>query len=76
MKPYEKIAQIIIDKVLEDRSLGRTLLMDVSSWQEYKENHKVIGSLGIEYYGLEDKLTEFDGYKGREIGYVLSKDYW
>lgn len=43
---------------------------------EYKKNHKVIGSVGIEFYGLEDKLTEFDGYKGREIGYVLSKDYW
>lgn len=41
-----------------------------------KENGKVIGSLGIEKYGLEDKLTEFDGYRGREIGYVLSKDYW
>ena len=41
-----------------------------------KENNKVIGSLGIENYGLEDKLTEFDGYYGREIGYVLSKDYW
>ena len=43
---------------------------------EYKENHKVIGSLGIEKYGLEDKLTEFYNYKGRELGYVLSKDYW
>ena len=41
-----------------------------------KENNKVIGSLGIEKYGLEDKLTEFDGYRGREIGFVLSKDYW
>ena len=41
-----------------------------------KENSKVIGSLGVEKYGLEDKLTEFDGYYGREIGYVLSKDYW
>lgn len=41
-----------------------------------KENNKVIGSLGVEKYGLEDKLTEFDGYKGREIGFVLSKDYW
>ncbi len=41
-----------------------------------KENGKVIGSLGVEKYGLEDKLTEFDGYLGREIGYVLSKDYW
>lgn len=42
----------------------------------YKENRKVIGSIGVEKYGLEDKLTEFDGYYGREIGYVLSKDYW
>ena len=41
-----------------------------------KENNKVIGSLGVKKYGLEDKLSEFDGYLGREIGYVLSKDYW
>lgn len=41
-----------------------------------KENGKVIGSLGIEKYGLEDKFTEFNGYIGREIGFVLSKDYW
>ena len=41
-----------------------------------KESGKVIGSLGIERYGLEDKLNEFDGYCGREIGYVLAKDYW
>lgn len=41
-----------------------------------KESGKVIGSLGVEKYGLEDRLTEFDGYLGREIGYVLSKDYW
>ena len=42
----------------------------------YKENNKVIGSLGVEFYELEEKLTEFDGYQGRSIGYVLSKDYW
>lgn len=42
----------------------------------FKEDNKVIGSLGVEKYGLEDKLTEFDGYRGREIGYVLSKAYW
>ena len=41
-----------------------------------KENGRVIGSLGVEFYGAEDKLTEFDGYKGREIGYVLAKDQW
>lgn len=42
----------------------------------YKENNKVIGSLGVEFYELEDKLTEFFNYQGRSIGYVLSKDYW
>lgn len=42
----------------------------------YKENNKAIGSLGVEFYGAEDKLSEFDNYQGREIGYVLSKDYW
>ncbi len=41
-----------------------------------KENNKVIGSLGIEKYGREETLTEFNGYYGREIGYVLSKSYW
>ena len=42
----------------------------------FKENGKLIGSVGVEKYGLEDKLSEFDGYLGREIGYVLSKNYW
>ena len=42
----------------------------------YKENMKAIGSLGIEFYELEDKLTEFKDLQGRSIGYVLSKDYW
>ena len=42
----------------------------------YKDNNKVIGSLGVEYYGAEEKLSEFFDYQGREIGYVLSKDYW
>ena len=40
---------------------------------EYKENGKVIGSLGLEEME-PDPLT---GEKcGREVGYVLSKDYW
>lgn len=41
-----------------------------------KKDNKVIGSLGVNEYGMEEKLTEFNGYKGREIGYVLSKAYW
>lgn len=38
-------------------------------------NGKAIGSLGIEKYN-EKALPEYDGKIGREIGYVLSKDYW
>lgn len=41
-----------------------------------KKDNKVIGSLGVNEYGMEEKLTEFNGYKGREIGYVLAKPYW
>ena len=36
---------------------------------------KVIGSLGIERYD-EDRFPEFADRKCREIGFVLSKDYW
>lgn len=38
-------------------------------------NNKVIGSIGIERYN-SDYLTEFDEFLGRELGFVLSKDYW
>lgn len=36
---------------------------------------KVIGSVGVEEYNEED-FPEFAPLHGREIGYVLSKDYW
>lgn len=36
---------------------------------------KAIGSLGIERY-REDHYPELDALQGREIGYVLAKDYW
>lgn len=42
----------------------------------FKENNKVIGSVGVDKYGMENALTEFNDYRGREIGYVLSRDYW
>lgn len=68
-KHHESIAksQEILDIFIkEDKTFAIVL----------KENNKVIGSLGIEKYGMEHALTEFDGYIGREIGYVLSKSYW
>ena len=36
---------------------------------------KVVGSLGIEEYH-EKELPEFENWRGRELGFVLSKDYW
>ena len=38
-------------------------------------NGKVIGSLGLEEYS-DEELPEYADKLGREIGYVLSKDYW
>ena len=38
-------------------------------------NGKVIGSLGIEEYSCKE-LPEYSDKLGREIGYVLSKEYW
>lgn len=38
----------------------------------YQENGKVIGSLGLE----ERDDDGFEHLSGREIGYVLSKEYW
>ena len=41
---------------------------------ELKENGKVIGSLGLETRDGSLEIPEL--MQGREIGYVLSKDYW
>lgn len=42
---------------------------------ELKENHKVIGSLGLEKLSISLN-NSYENYIGREIGYVLSKEYW
>lgn len=40
-----------------------------------EKDGKVIGSIGIEKYDEED-FPEFNNYKTREIGIVLSKEFW
>lgn len=42
----------------------------------YKENKKVIGSIGVEYIREEMLDEEYEKLLGREIGYVLAKKYW
>ena len=41
---------------------------------ELKENGKVVGSVGLEVRETDLQLDE--SFAGREIGYVLNKDYW
>lgn len=41
---------------------------------ELKETGKVIGSLGVEEY--HEKDVDMGKLLGREVGYVLSRDYW
>lgn len=62
----EKTQEILDSFIREDKVFA---LVD-------KSTGKVIGSLGVEKYEMEDKLTEFDGLLGREIGFVLSREYW
>lgn len=62
----DKTQEILNNFINEDKTFAIVL----------KSNNKVIGSLGVEEYGMEQALSEFLEYKGREIGYVLSKEYW
>jgi ribosomal-protein-alanine N-acetyltransferase len=62
----EKSQQILNLFINEDKTFAICL----------KQNDKVIGSLGVEKYGMEEALTEFRTCFGREIGYVLSREYW
>ena len=61
-----------------DREESRTILQ---SFIRHKKTFalefegRVIGSLGVEEYS-EENYPELAEYQGREIGYVLSKDYW
>ena len=41
----------------------------------YKENGKVIGSIGL-HKSWADDMEEYKNLKTKEVGYVLSKDYW
>ena len=65
--PNKDVSLIILEKFLAEKKTFAVV---------DKKTNKAIGSIGIEKYEMESKLTEFTRYRGREIGYVLSKDYW
>ena len=65
--PHENldVSRMILRSFMEQK---KTLAL------ELKESGKVIGSLGLEE--RDEYVDVPDGSMGREIGYVLSKDYW
>ncbi|MGM9940826.1 MAG: GNAT family N-acetyltransferase [Bulleidia sp.] len=64
--PHENIeaSKIILDKFITGK---KTFALEYEG--------KVIGSIGIEKYN-ETLLPELKEYRARELGFVLSKDYW
>ncbi len=66
-QPHESLekSKMILDLFIREK---KTLAL------ELKQTGKVIGSLGLE--PAEGNGLGIDGLQGREIGYVLSKDYW
>lgn len=66
--PHKSIneSQIILNMFIEGK---RTFAIQL------KENSKVIGSLGLEELSI-DLGEPYSSMIGREIGYVLSKNYW
>ena len=60
-------SKIILDMFMKEKNVFAL---------ELKNNHKVIGSLGLEEISLSLNRDYDDFCIGREIGYVLSKVYW
>lgn len=56
----------ILDMFISDKNIFAVV---------YKENNKVIGSLGL-HGSWANSDPDYSGLKIKEIGYTLSKDYW
>lgn len=67
-KHYDSIE--VLEKILQSFISGKNVFAIV-----YKENNKVIGSLGLHKSWANDEST-YSHLKLKEIGYVLSKEYW
>ncbi len=60
----------VTEKILQTFILGKNVFAII-----YKENNKVIGSLGLHKSWANDE-SAYAHFKIKEIGYVLSKAYW
>lgn len=62
-------------KDLQESERILTLFLEEKKTFAVEYQGKVIGSLGVEAYKEED-YPDLSEQSGREIGYVLAKDYW
>ena len=62
-------------KTIEESKVILDIFLAEKKTFAIEHNGKVIGSVGIENYN-EEAHTELAQNRGREIGFVLSKDYW
>lgn len=62
-------------KTIEESKVILDIFLREKKTFAIEHNGKVIGSVGIENYN-EEAHTELAQNMGREIGFVLSKDYW
>lgn len=67
-KHHESIE--VSEKILQSFISGKNVFAIV-----YKENNKVIGSLGLHNSWANDE-SSYSHLKIKEVGYVLSKEYW
>ena len=58
-------SKFILDMFIRERKTFAVVL---------KENNKAIGSIGVEK--LSTEIVGYENLAGRELGYVLNKDYW
>lgn len=61
-----EVSKMILDSFIAEKNVFAVV---------FKENGKVIGSLGLHYSWANDE-PEYKDLKLKEIGYVLSKEYW
>ncbi len=57
-------SKFILDMFIRERKTFAVVL---------KENNKAIGSIGVEK--LSTEIVGYENLAGRELGYVLNKDY-
>ena len=61
-----EVSQMVLQSFIDDKDVFAIV---------HQRDSKVIGSLGL-HYSWANEEDEYKSLKAKEIGYILSKDYW